>query len=114
MTAIPEEAVEAAYDVSTHLDITTSDIERILEAAAPHMLTRLTNYVINRAHEDGQIAGLLDAADEASATITAGDIAECAAHAPGESGRAGAVSARDSLYEDPAEWLRARAASLGH
>jgi hypothetical protein len=40
MTAIPDEAVEAAYDVSTHLDITTSDIERILEAATPHLIAR--------------------------------------------------------------------------
>lgn len=35
---IPAEAVEAAYDKFHHLDITTADIEGILEAAAPHML----------------------------------------------------------------------------
>lgn len=32
---IPDEAVEAAYDVSQHLLITTAEIELILEAAAP-------------------------------------------------------------------------------
>lgn len=35
---IPDEAVEAAYDASLHLNITTSEIERILEAAAPHLM----------------------------------------------------------------------------
>lgn len=37
---IPDEAIDAAYDASIRLDITTSDIERILEAAAPHMLAQ--------------------------------------------------------------------------
>jgi len=35
---IPAPAVDAAYDAFRHLDITSSDIEGILEAAAPHML----------------------------------------------------------------------------
>lgn len=35
---IPEAAVEAAYDAALHLPITNSEIERILDAAAPHML----------------------------------------------------------------------------
>jgi len=35
---ISEEAIGAACDVSAHLDITTSDIRTILEAAAPHLM----------------------------------------------------------------------------
>lgn len=35
---IPAEAVDAAYDKFRHLDITTSDVEGILEAAAPRMM----------------------------------------------------------------------------
>jgi hypothetical protein len=35
---IPAEAVEAAVHRSWHLEITTSDVREILEAAAPHML----------------------------------------------------------------------------
>lgn len=34
---IPAESVDAAYDKFGHLDITSSDIEGILEAAAPHI-----------------------------------------------------------------------------
>jgi len=34
---IPEAAYEAAYEVSGRLDISASDIERILEAAAPYL-----------------------------------------------------------------------------
>lgn len=34
---IPTEAVEAAYDKSLHIAISTAEIEAILEAAAPFM-----------------------------------------------------------------------------
>ena len=49
------------------------------------------------------------AADEIEGAIIGGDIAECAAPAPGERGRTSAVDSRDALYEDPAGWLRKRA-----
>lgn len=45
--------------------------------------------------------------------ISAGDVAESAAYAPGETGRAGVVSARDSLYESPQEWLLEYARWMG-
>ena len=41
--------------------------------------------------------------------ISNGDAAEQAAPAPGETGRGGAVTARDALYENPAQYLRERA-----
>jgi hypothetical protein len=34
---IPPEAIDSAFDKFRHLDITTADIEGILEAAAPYM-----------------------------------------------------------------------------
>ena len=46
-------------------------------------------------------------------TIAAGDVAESSAYVDGETGRAGAVNARDSLYEMPYEWVRSYAKSLG-
>lgn len=52
---------------------------------------------------------LREAAEVAEDVINSGDIAECAAYVPGETGRNEAVSGRDSLYEEPVEWLRARA-----
>jgi hypothetical protein len=52
------------------------------------------------------------AALELEATIASGDVAECAAHVPGESGRTAAIDARDEAYEDPAGWLRKRADEL--
>lgn len=55
---------------------------------------------------------LRDAADEIDAVIADGDVAAAAAHVPGEVGRASAILYRVSLYEDPADWLRARADSL--
>lgn len=58
---IPADAIEAAYDKYQHLGLNASDIEGILETAAPHMLTRITNAVINRAYEDGRAAGLKEA-----------------------------------------------------
>lgn len=66
---IPEEAVEAAAKQMAVNDrdilswvIYQSDAQRVLEAAAPHMLTRITNAVINRAYEDGRTAALADGA----------------------------------------------------
>lgn len=48
---------------------------------------------------------LREAAEDMAAVIHNGDVAECAAFVPGESGRSAAVEARDSIYEEPAEWL---------
>lgn len=50
---------------------------------------------------------------EMECTISTGDVAESSAHVDGETGRAGAISARDSLYEMPYEWVRRYAKSLG-
>lgn len=52
-------------------------------------------------------------AREMECTISAGDVAESSAYAPGETGRASAVDARDSLYEEPQEWLRSYAGKMG-
>lgn len=46
-------------------------------------------------------------------TIAAGDVAEVSAYVDGETGRAGAVDARDSLYEVPYEWVRNYAKTMG-
>lgn len=52
-------------------------------------------------------------AHEMECTISTGDVAESAAYAPGETGRAGAINARDSIYEEPHEWVRSYANLLG-
>ena len=48
-------------------------------------------------------------AGDMEGVIACGDVAEVAAFCPGETGRSEAVAARDSLYEEPADWLRVRA-----
>ena len=52
---------------------------------------------------------LEDEACRMDVVISNGDAAEQAALAPGETGRGGAVTARDALYENPAQYLRDRA-----
>ena len=52
---------------------------------------------------------LEDEACRMDVVISNGDAAEQAAPAPGETGRGGAVTARDALYENPAQYLRKRA-----
>ena len=52
---------------------------------------------------------LEDEACRMDVVISNGDAAEQAAPAPGETGRGGAVTARDALYENPAQYLRDRA-----
>ena len=52
-------------------------------------------------------------AHEMECVISTGDVAESAAYVDGETGRAGAVDARDSLYEEPHEWVRNYAKLLG-
>ena len=52
-------------------------------------------------------------AHEMECTISTGDVAESSAYVDGETGRAGAVSARDFLYEEPHEWVRSYAKLLG-
>ena len=52
-------------------------------------------------------------AHEMECIISTGDVAESAAYVDGETGRAAAVSARDSLYEMPYEWVRNYAKLLG-
>ena len=50
---------------------------------------------------------------EMECTISTGDVAESSAYVDGETGRTGAVNARDSLYEEPHEWVRSYAKSMG-
>ena len=50
---------------------------------------------------------------EMECTISTGDVAESSAYVDGETGRSGAVNARDSLYEEPHEWVRSYAKLLG-
>lgn len=45
--------------------------------------------------------------------ISSGDDAESSDYVDGETGRAGAVNARDSIYEEPHEWVRSYAKILG-
>jgi hypothetical protein len=61
---------------------------------------------------DAGIKALLYAAEEMSAVISDGDVAEVAAPVEGEVGRASAVERRDRLYEEPYTWLREYAADL--
>ena len=65
-----------------------------------------------RATQAGQALmaeALEDEACRMDVVISNGDAAEQAAPAPGETGRGGAVTARDALYENPAQYLRERA-----
>ena len=52
-------------------------------------------------------------AHEMECVISTGDVAESAAYVDGETGRGGAVDARDSLYEGPYEWVRDYARTMG-
>ena len=52
-------------------------------------------------------------AHEMECIISTGDVAESSAYVEGETGRTGAISARDSLYEMPYEWVRSYAKLLG-
>lgn len=52
---------------------------------------------------------LEDEACRMDVVISNGDAAEQSAPAPGETGRGGAMTARDALYENPAQYLRERA-----
>ena len=76
---IPQEAVDAAVKEWMTLDgapgswTIEGNIRKLLEAAAPHMLTRVTNAVINRAFEDGQASALARLADAYDEGLEAGD-----------------------------------------
>lgn len=52
-------------------------------------------------------------AHEMECIISTGDVAESSAYVDGETGRGGAVDARDSLYEEPHEWVRSYAKTMG-
>lgn len=56
-------------------------------------------------------AAIERAADAMECVIANGDVAEVAAHVPGEVGRSACVERRDRLYEEPVEWLREYAAT---
>ena len=62
-----------------------------------------------QALRETRVEALREAADEMESVIADGDLAEVAAHVPGEVGRSNVVAARDALYEEPHEWLRAYA-----
>jgi len=84
---IPDAAVEAAAKVLWDKEMSAPwgkfpatfhapfmrDARAALEAAAPHMLTRVTNAVINRAFEDGQASALARLADAYDEGLEAGD-----------------------------------------
>ena len=61
----------------------------------------------DRAREAAVIAALADLLDEHQA---AHDVAECAAPAPGETGRQACIDNWTEITEEPAEWLRKQAA----
>jgi hypothetical protein len=48
-----------------------------------------------------------EVADTIDACIEAGDRAACAGFVPCETGRQEAIDSRDSIYEEPSEWVRA-------
>ena len=73
---IPDEAVNASKSVAWGRYGSRPDaayVRSLLEAAAPHMLTRVTNAVINRAFEDGQASALARLADAYDEGLEAGD-----------------------------------------
>ena len=79
----------------------------VITAALPHLTADdLRDTPAGRAL---MAEALEDEACRMDVVISNGDAAEQAAPAPGETGRGGAVTARDALYENPAQYLRKRA-----
>ena len=106
-------AVEAAHTASqAWMDDVACKLPRdemvyILSAALPHLTADdLRNTPAGRAL---MAEALEEEAYRMDVVISNGDAAEQAAPAPGETGRGGAVTARDALYENPAQYLRERA-----
>ena len=85
----------------------------MLAAADPHLTSATEENIARlRATPAGRALmaeALEDEACRMDVVISNGDAAEQAAPAPGETGRGGAVTARDALYENPAQYLRKRA-----
>lgn len=61
--------------------------------------------------QEAAAIALEEAAAEAEIIIGRGDVAEHAGFPPGTTGLREAISLRDSLHEEPADWLRERAAN---
>lgn len=127
---VPERDTESAY--SANLDHVAAIVAAALddglsEAALCSQCGELPSVMVKIGSTDGWCTDCLDlaaatpdagiralknAADEMSALILGGDIAEVAAPVEGEVGRASAVERRDRLYEEPDVWLREYAAIL--
>ena len=78
-----------------------------ITAALPHLT--VSDLRATPAGQALMAEALEDEACRMDVVISNGDAAEQAAPAPGETGRGGAVTARDALYENPAQYLRERA-----
>ena len=96
------------------LEMLTALIENEIDYLEPEELAQTiidAGFISIYGNVPKQIAEHL--AHEMECVISTGDVAESAAHVDGETGRAGAVSARDSLYEMPYKWVRNYAKLLG-
>ena len=97
----------ASVDAQDHITLALHMTAACIIAALPHLTADDL-----RATQAGQALmaeALEDEACRMDVVISNGDAAEQAAPAPGETGRGGAVTARDALYENPAQYLRERA-----
>jgi len=102
-----EPVINESLDVIDHMQRTGST-ERVMQALLlrDHLAAVLAPLV-----EAEKAAALREAADEMTRVIADGDVADLAGYVPGEVGRASAVQGRDSLYEEPDQWLRDCAAT---
>lgn len=98
---------------ATHLDILIGNHTDIPDTTR----NELVDAIINAGWVDvnGRIAQAIieHAANRMDETINAGEMAETVAFPAGTTGLGEAIEARDSLLEEPAEWLRAYAKTLG-
>ena len=96
------------------LEMLTALIENEIDYLEPEELAQTiidAGFISIYGNVPKQIAEHL--AYEMECTISTGDVAESSAYVDGETGRGGAVDARDSLYEMPHEWVRGYAKLLG-
>jgi len=87
-----------------------------LRAVAPDLASQYLAWVDailallpGRTEAEVKAETLREAADDSEAVRQNADVAECAGHVPGETGRQAAVDAADSMHEEPWAWMRARA-----
>lgn len=98
---------------ATHLDILIGNHTDLPDTTR----NELVDAIINAGWVDvnGRIAQAIieHAANRMEETINAGDVAETVAFPGGTTGLYEAIEARDSLFEEPAGWLRAYAKKVG-